>query len=220
MGGGLETEYKFLVKSESWKMIDPAEIKHIKQYYFPTTPDDTMALSWRKNDREIAITAAFPDGKIVMPVPQNVIATFGEENLEKLGSTNGFIPINQQTEARIREAEGSYVLTIKAKTDAIASRLELEFPISAENALKLIPHCPKHIEKTRHVIESNGQRWEVDVFGGRNQGLTTVEIESDKPPETLPDWIGENITGVEKYSNQKLAHIGYAQWAGTKAHSR
>ncbi|MNL42733.1 hypothetical protein D3C87_1652060 [compost metagenome] len=63
------------------------------------------------------------------------------------------------------------------------------------------------IEKTRHHVDFGGFLWEVDVFEGAHRGLLIAEVElqaeSDNP--ALPDWVGPEVTGDRRYSNQSLA---------------
>ncbi|OAV65470.1 hypothetical protein Barb4_03341 [Bacteroidales bacterium Barb4] len=47
----------------------------------------------------------------------------------------------------------------------------------------------------------------MDVFHGANEGLVLaeIELEAEDEPFTLPDWIGEEVTGDERYYNAMLA---------------
>ena len=63
------------------------------------------------------------------------------------------------------------------------------------------------IEKVRHEVAYKGFTWEVDVYGGRYSGLVVAEVElrneTDRPE--IPDWIGREVTGDYRYSNQAMA---------------
>jgi CYTH domain-containing protein len=50
----------------------------------------------------------------------------------------------------------------------------------------------------------------VDEFKGAHAGLVLAEIELTCPSEQfdLPDWIGSEVTGDERYSNSVLAETG------------
>jgi CYTH domain-containing protein len=63
------------------------------------------------------------------------------------------------------------------------------------------------IRKTRHLVPFGGHTWEIDVFEGAHQGLVVAEVELDEAGDTLelPDWLGEEVTGQFRYSNQALA---------------
>ena len=56
--------------------------------------------------------------------------------------------------------------------------------------------------------------WEVDVFDGENAGLTLaeVELEHENQEVELPDWIREEVTDDERYSNAYLAQKPFKKW--------
>ncbi len=217
MSLGLETEYKFLVKNEAWKAVEPIAIKHISQHYIPRTQENRVQLTLDHNAGEAAVIAHFAGGEIRFPIPRDTLASFGQDNLRALTNDRGQIVIDDKTEARIRSSDDQYVFTVKAKTGEVASRRELEFAIAPKSALALIAQCEHSLEKIRHVLTIDGNKWEVDVFQGKNASLTTVEVEADTIPAQLPDWVGQNVTGNDKYSNQQLARIPYSQWAKSAA---
>jgi CYTH domain-containing protein len=83
---------------------------------------------------------------------------------------------------------------------------EYEIPVAdaeelLENAIGIV------IEKTRYRVPYEGFVWEVDVFAGAHRGLVIAEVEmqaeTDNPP--LPAWLGREVTGDFRYSNQALA---------------
>lgn len=216
MSGGLETEYKFLVKHDGWKQVTPLAIHHICQHYVPEGAESVIRLHVAKQDESYAIMAQLPDQRLTLPIPQEVVANFGVEHLRHLANSEGQIIIGKPIEARIRQLDAHYLLTIKVDTEHKASRRELEFLIQAEDAAALITYCPHSVEKIRHMLMVDGNRWEVDVFQGKNTGLVTVEIEADTIPEQKPDWVGENIDGVHRYSNHQLARIPYSLMGGAE----
>ena len=63
------------------------------------------------------------------------------------------------------------------------------------------------IEKTRHVVEAGGRRWEVDVFAGANAGLVVaeIELESADAPLQVPAWAGSEVTDDPRYYNANLS---------------
>jgi CYTH domain-containing protein len=65
------------------------------------------------------------------------------------------------------------------------------------------------IEKTRYKVTHGGFVWEVDVYGGAHEGLVIAEVElsdeGDAPD--LPAWLGAEVTGDPRYSNQFLATL-------------
>ncbi|WP_337267279.1 CYTH domain-containing protein [Oryzifoliimicrobium ureilyticus] len=107
---------------------------------------------------------------------------------------------------RIRD-EASAKLTIKIGRTALI-RDEFEYDIPLEDAEELMRAAVGNIiEKTRFRVPFGGYVWEVDVFAGMHAGLVMAEVEmqcgNDRPE--LPSWIGREVTGDFRYSNQSLA---------------
>jgi CYTH domain-containing protein len=63
------------------------------------------------------------------------------------------------------------------------------------------------ITKTRYEVKHARHVWDVDVYGGALEGLVVAEVEmkSEKEQPELPDWLGREVTGDPRYSNQALA---------------
>jgi CYTH domain-containing protein len=88
------------------------------------------------------------------------------------------------------------------------TRDEFEYEIPIADAEELLDAAiGVVIEKTRYRVPHEGYTWEVDVFSGQHRGLVIAEVEmsaeSDRP--ALPAWLGREVTGDFKYSNQALA---------------
>lgn len=133
--------------------------------------------------------------------------------------------------ARIRQAylaaEGALSIRVRIKDDHAATltiksrgaelkRLELEYPIPTTDAEALMARRQGAvIEKVRHDIPWGGLMWEVDVFGGENEGLILAEIELDheRQPFDVPPWIGTEVTSQRKYYNGDLARRPFRDWA-------
>ncbi|WP_051522783.1 CYTH domain-containing protein [Porphyromonas cangingivalis] len=84
-----------------------------------------------------------------------------------------------------------------------------------QDALELLSISGENvISKKRHHIRHDGMLWEVDVFEGDNEGLVLAEVEL--PDETadvsIPEWIGEEVTGSPEYYNSYLALHPYTTW--------
>ena len=114
-------------------------------------------------------------------------------------------------QVRIRRVADEAFLTIKGLRKGI-SRAEYEYPIpvaDAESMLStLCPHAP--IEKTRFEVRHQGHLWEVDVYTGRHTGLVVAEVELTAIDEIFvtPPWVGDDVTGDQRYSNAALADAG------------
>ncbi|KJF67313.1 MULTISPECIES: CYTH domain-containing protein [Rhizobium] len=98
-------------------------------------------------------------------------------------------------------------LTIKIGASALV-RDEYEYSIPLADAEELMASAPGVvIEKTRHTVDHRGFTWEVDVFEGIYQGLVVAEVEMDdeNADPDLPSWLGKEVTGDRRFSNQALA---------------
>ena len=98
-------------------------------------------------------------------------------------------------------------LTMKFGT-GLLTRDEFEYDIPHQDALEMIEFASGNIiEKTRYTVEFEGFTWEIDVFEGAYRGLVTAEVEmtSEKDNPLLPAWLGQEVTGDKRYSNQALA---------------
>ena len=120
----------------------------------------------------------------------------------------GYVASMDDRSVRIRILdEKSARLTMKiGRSTLTRDEFEYEIPVSdaeelLENAIGIV------IEKTRYRVPYEGFVWEVDVFAGAHRGLVIAEVEmqaeTDNPP--LPAWLGREVTGDFRYSNQALA---------------
>lgn len=109
---------------------------------------------------------------------------------------------------RIRRAGERACVTIKGPAGR-GVRLEFEYPIPVGDAEEMLGRlCARPpVEKTRHAVDHRGQRWVVDVFGGRLAGLVLAEaeLEDAAQPLDLPPWLGREVTGDPAYDNVALA---------------
>ena len=109
---------------------------------------------------------------------------------------------------RVRILDGKRArLTIKIGRASI-TRDEFEYDIPVADAEELLESAIGIvIEKTRHRVPHEGFVWEVDVFSGTHRGLVIAEVEmtSETDSPALPAWLGREVTGDFRYSNQALA---------------
>jgi CHAD domain-containing protein/CYTH domain-containing protein len=65
------------------------------------------------------------------------------------------------------------------------------------------------VHKRRHVVESDGHRWEIDEFLDRDLVLAEVELADADEKVKLPDWLApfvvRDVTEEDEYVNRKLA---------------
>jgi adenylate cyclase len=121
----------------------------------------------------------------------------------------GYLARSSDVSVRVRVHDGqSAFLTVKSGGQALA-RAEYEYEIPVPDARELLALCqPNVVVKRRHLVPAGDLTWEVDVFEGRHAGLVLAEIELDTADQTfeLPDWVGEDVTGDERYYNAVLAY--------------
>ncbi len=103
--------------------------------------------------------------------------------------------------------DASAQVTIKIGQNSLV-RDEFEYTIPIAEAEEMISLAVGNvIEKVRYTVEYNGFVWEIDAYEGAYLGLVIAEVElsdeNDEPP--LPDWVGREVTGDRRYSNQSLA---------------
>lgn len=123
----------------------------------------------------------------------------------------GYIMDDGITAVRVRILGVKGFITIKKKTDSDMTRLEYEYPVPADDALEMLDRlCTDKIEKVRAYIQVSGLHvWEVDIFGGDNEGLIVAEIELKSEDEAFdkPDFIAEEVTDDPRYLNTNLERI-------------
>lgn len=118
----------------------------------------------------------------------------------------GYLNSDPEKTVRVRILDDKGILTVKGKNIGI-SRLEFEYDIPLEDAIELIKLCDKPlIEKTRNIVVLDFQTWEIDEFGGANDGLVIaeIELETEDTKIELPSWIGDEVSHDPRYYNSNL----------------
>lgn len=82
-------------------------------------------------------------------------------------------------------------------------RTEYEYEIPLTDATEMYEASKYKLQKTRYKTTFNGNSVDIDVYP---DGLAVVEIEYEKELNSLPEYCGEEITGVSKYSNVNIAY--------------
>lgn len=118
------------------------------------------------------------------------------------------VSLDDGTQVRLRKKGECYSLTFKRGTGNV--REEREVDLSAEQFDALWPATEgKRLVKTRYEIPLGDRVVEIDVYHSRHEGLVVAEVEFDDEEEAKafqpPDWLGEDVTGDPRYSNQLLA---------------
>jgi adenylate cyclase len=126
------------------------------------------------------------------PIPQLIVQSYLSRNPECT------------VRVRIKNEQG--FLTIKGKSTGI-SRSEFEYEIPLLEAQTMIETLSeKTLTKQRYNIPFGKHVWEVDVFGGKLEGLIIAEIELQSENETFekPDWVVEDVSDNIEFYNSRL----------------
>jgi adenylate cyclase len=135
----------------------------------------------------------------------------------ELGSTEsneieqGYLAVGAEGEVRLRRKGEKLVLT--AKRGSGLSREEAEIELDRESFEGLWPLTEgRRLHKRRHLIPNGDLTIELDVYEGDLTGLLVAEIEFASEDQARefepPEWIGEEVTGDERYLNETLATQG------------
>ena len=125
-----------------------------------------------------------------------------------------YLSIDENMAIRVRVEKILASINIKSKESERINN-EFEYVIPMDEAQSLIRMSPyPMIEKTRHMVQYEGNIWEVDEFYGDNSGLTVAEIELDHEDEEFqqPLWLGEEVTADYRYLNSNLAKKPFTSW--------
>ncbi|MCB1859745.1 MAG: CYTH domain-containing protein [Gammaproteobacteria bacterium] len=127
----------------------------------------------------------------------------------------GYLSNNANASVRIRVGNGRAHLNIKSATIGIR-RLEFEYEIPVEDAEMMLEGIAEKpfIDKTRYLVRWGDHTWELDVFGGDNQGLVVAELELVAEDESflVPEWAGDEVSDDVRYYNVNLIKHPYTQW--------
>jgi CYTH domain-containing protein len=123
----------------------------------------------------------------------------------------GYLAIGTDGEVRLRRRGEKLLLT--AKRGGGISRDEAEVGLDREAFERLWPLTEgRRLHKRRHVLPHGDLSIELDVYEGDLEGLAVAEIEFETEDEARafepPDWIGDEVTGDERYLNETLAAKG------------
>jgi adenylate cyclase len=116
---------------------------------------------------------------------------------------------------RARIAGAQAWLNIKAARLGI-ERAEFEYAIPLADAEVLLATlCDGVLEKVRHHVRVDGVLFEVDEFGGDNQGLIVAEVElpAVDAPFPRPPWLGREVSALARYYNVNLIAHPYRLWS-------
>ena len=128
----------------------------------------------------------------------------------------------QRASVRVRLQDDVAFLNIKSREVGLR-RQEFEYPLPIDDARALLALCVGgRIEKRRHLVRHGAHLWEIDEFDGDNAGLVVAEIELGDEGEGFerPDWLGDEVTDLQRYYNLALADRPYREWSGDERSGR
>lgn len=135
--------------------------------------------------------------------------SFKERTSRVIHIRQGYLCREKDRTVRVRITDNKAFVTIKGRGHGSA-RAEFEYEIPRQDGEQLLTMCLDHvIDKSRHIVIDHDNKWEVDVYHGRLQGLVTAELEIPDENYTypLPDFLGENVTDEHRFSNATLSLI-------------
>lgn len=133
----------------------------------------------------------------------------GLANLPHAEISQGYlVSLDDGLQVRLRKTGERYSLTYKRGSGNVREEREVE--LTTEQFGVLWPATEgKRLVKTRYEIPFGERVVEIDVYHDRHEGLIVAEVEFDEEEAARkfqpPDWLGDDVTGDPRYSNQLLA---------------
>jgi len=128
----------------------------------------------------------------------------------------GYLSTVPERTVRVRIKGDHGYITVKGIGSASgATRFEWEQEISVDEVESLLALCePGVIDKVRYLVKAGDHTFEVDEFHGDNEGLVVAEVELGSEDETFdkPEWLGQEVTGEDRYYNAMLMRNPYKNW--------
>ena len=123
----------------------------------------------------------------------------------------GYLVIGDRIEVRLRRADSRRALTVKTGLGEV--RKEAEAEIDARQFWAFWPlTASRRLRKTRHRVPLASVTVEIDVYSGQLEGLIVAEIEFESERQSHdfkpPEWLGQEVTGDERYANKSLVETG------------
>lgn len=123
----------------------------------------------------------------------------------------GYISRDPERTVRVRIKGDKAYITVKGITRG-CERDEWEYEIDVDDARQMLERVAVKpiLSKTRYIVRHGAYTWEVDEFHERLDGLVVAEVElphADAEVGPLPDFVGEEVTGDERYYNSNLSSL-------------
>jgi CYTH domain-containing protein len=143
--------------------------------------------------------------KFLVPEPPDLEGTESDE-IEQ-----GYLAVGADGEVRLRRKGAKLLLTAKRGFGIARDEAEVELDRDAFERLWPLTEG-RRLHKRRHVLPHGDVEIELDVYDGDLDGLVVAEVEFDSEEEARafrpPGWIGDEVTGDERYLNETLAARG------------
>ena len=193
----IETERKFLVRSEDFRRFVTAE-HHIRQGYIAHDGGNTVRI--RIQDARGILTIKGPTNGMSRFEWEKEIPLEDAEDLMRLARTG-----------RIEKTRCIVPAQTPDQVGGDGSVAGDDGAVDGRDGAVCAGDASHHSRPDR---ESSARFWEVDVFHGDNEGLIMAEIELGSEDEAFerPDWLGEEVTGDRRYYNSYLSKFPYKTW--------
>lgn len=218
-----EIERKYLLDNEDWKNLPVTSSYKMKQGYIDKK--ETRIAVDVDHDKEVL---SFSFSPLADPNTKPMTLTFKYNEQAGFANIMSVLKIDPDTggltlakgadfRLRIREdletGEKQAFATVKMSTDNPDISHEFEDAVDITPAKKILDHYGRHVvKKQRHVIDMEGDAWEVDVFKGHLKGLVMAEIEVPSVEEfehvTKLPGLGRDVTADPRYKNKALGRYG------------
>ncbi|KAF2518301.1 CYTH domain-containing protein [Flavobacterium salilacus subsp. salilacus] len=141
---------------------------------------------------------------------------YKQEAFAQTRISQGYLNSHPERTVRVRIKGDKGYLTIKGMgNESGTTRMEWEVEISVLEAQELLTLCEKGaIDKMRYEVKAGRHTFEVDEFFGENRGLVIAEVELEDENEAFakPAWLGQEVTGDERYYNAYLSRNPFTTW--------
>jgi adenylate cyclase len=159
---------------------------------------------------------------VASEIERKFLVTDPPRDLDRYDATDirqGYLAVGD-TEVRVRDRDGATTLTVKQGSGRVRAEEEIEIDSDAFDRLWPLTEG-RRIEKRRYLIpDDGGHTIELDAYRGDLDGLVVAEVEFDSEDDAKawerPAWIGRELTGDGRYSNQRLALGGLPDSFTTK----
>lgn len=124
----------------------------------------------------------------------------------------GYLAAADGVEIRLRSEGGRRLLAVKGGAGEVREEVEVGLSEGQFKALWPLTES-RRLRKTRYLVPLHGDLVvAVDAYAGVLEGIVTAEVEFGSERESRefppPGWLGEEVTGDDRYMNRRLALDG------------